>query len=851
MKSAGFGGLAATAFAAASALWGAPPAPQQLTADFGWKFIISDPAGAEAVGFDDSRWRTVDLPHDWSIEGTPDSKSISGQGEGYFPAGVGWYRKAFTAPAEWRGKRVVVEFDGVYMDSTVYLNGQKVGARTSGYSGFECELTGLLKLSAQNVLAVRVDNSAQPNSRWYSGSGIYRHVRVRVTEPVHVPRWGVFVTTPAVAADKAQVSVRTRVKNDTLGSADAVVQTIITEPGGAQVGTVKSPLTVAAGADAEVAQTVAVADPALWSPQTPNLYRAVTQVVSDGKVMDEVVTPFGIRSIAWSVEKGFVLNGKPIKLTGGSVHHDNGALGAAALDRAEERKVKLLKAAGFNAVRTAHNIPSPGFLDACDRLGLLVVDEPFDVWTVSKVKFDYHRFFEEWWQRDMEAMVLRDRNHPSVVIWGIGNEIPEVWRKKGAPIAAKLASLVRKLDGTRPLTQAFTGATFGEGPDSVFALLDIGGYNYNLVANGAKDHARLPSRIMMTTESFPAESFEEWEMVTTNPHVLGEFVWTAMDYLGESGIGGWSFETPEQAAKALVVQQFIHKVIGRLGVDPENPYVDPENPIPPGVSTAELGSVMAQGYPWHASYCGELDLTGFRKPQSYYRDILWNGGDRVFATVHLPEPPGKKTVAVGWAVLPTIPSWTWPGQEGRELQVDVYSGTEKVRLFLNEKLVGEMPTGREQRFKAVFKAPYAPGTLRAVGLKGDRVVAQSVLPTTGAPARLRLTADRAVVNADGQDLSFITVEALDEKGRFQPNADQLVTFKLSGPGVIAAVGSGDSKSAEPYQGNQRRLFNGRAQVVVRSSKTPGVIGLTATAPGLAKANQRIEAQSAALQPELR
>jgi len=697
---------------------------------------------------------------------------------------------------------------------------------------------------------VRVDNSAQPNSRWYSGSGIYRHVRLSITGPVHVAHCGVFVTTPEASTDKARVAVHARVSNDGSAQSAVVIRTVLTGPGGS-MGEVESPATLQAGAETEVAQDLSVTHPALWSPGTPELYRAITRVLSGGKVVDEVVTPFGIRSLRWSVEQGFQLNGKSIKLHGGSVHHDNGPLGAAAFDRAEERKVELLKAAGFNAVRTAHNPPSPAFLEACDRLGLLVLDEPFDVWTQPKVKFDYARFFNEWWQRDIDAMVLRDRNHPSVVIWGIGNEIPEAWTKEGAPIARKLAGEVRKLDPSRPLTEAFPGFTSGPNPAAVFSLLDIGGYNYNLAANYAEDHRRVPSRIMMTTESFPADAFEQWRLVTDTPFIIGEFVWTAMDYLGESGIGSSSDLTPEDAAKASQAEQILRYMVSKMGANGENPFA----PKPAGTDSAGSGvskimNVLFPGYPWHASDCGDIDLTGLRKSRSVYRDILWNGGERVFATVHVPEPEGKKTVAIGWSVLPTVQSWTWPGHEGKEMQVDVYSGAPAVRLFLNDRLIGEMPTGREQQFKAAFTVSYEPGTLKAVGVSGGRTVAESVLTTVEEPTQLRLTADRATLRADGQDLSFITVEAMDARGRVQPNADQTVQFEIDGPGLIAAVGNGDGASDAPYQGSRRKLFHGRALVVIRMSTTPGTVHIKASAPGLTAAGQSIVAQQTTPRLEL-
>ncbi len=396
---------------------------------------MGDPNGAEVPSYADSSWRTVDLPHDWSIEGRPEKDNPSGQGGGFFPTGTGWYRKAFHVPAEWKGKRVSVEFDGVYRNATVYLNGHKLGTHPYGYTAFIFDLTPELDFAGANVLAVRVNNSAQPNSRWYSGSGIYRHVRVIVTDPVHVAHWGAFVTTPEVSSTSAKISLHARVANESAQQEGVSIETTVFNKAGKKVGTAKSNLAIAPGGEAEATQEITVTKPALWSPESPVLYRALSQVREDGKVVDEVVTPFGIRSLAWSAEKGLLLNGKPVKLAGGSVHHDNGPLGAAAFDRAEERRVELLKAAGHNAVRTAHNPPSTSFLDACDRLGLLVLDEPFDMWRAHKTKFDYGSDFDEWWKRDISAMVLRDRNHPSIVIWGIGNEIPELEVESGQAIA--------------------------------------------------------------------------------------------------------------------------------------------------------------------------------------------------------------------------------------------------------------------------------------------------------------------------------------------------------------------------------------------------------------------------------
>ena len=827
---------------------------QEQSADAGWKFLLGDANGAEAVSFADVSWRTVDLPHDWSIEGKPEKDSPSGSGGGFYPGGIGWYRKTFHAPGDWNGKRVSVEFDGVYRDSTVYLNGKKLGAHPYGYTAFTFDLTPELKFDGANVLAVRVDNSAQPNSRWYSGSGIYRHVRVVVTEPVHVAHWGVFVMTPEATSTSARVSIRTRVANESSGDSEVSIETVLLDKGGKKVGSTESKQKVGSGKEEEAAQEIAVTNPSLWSPESPAMYRAVSTVRKDGKVMDRVTTPFGIRSLAWSAEKGLLLNGRPIKLTGGSVHHDNGPLGAAAFDRAEERRVQLMKAAGMNAVRTAHNPPSTAFLDACDRLGLLVLDEPFDVWAAHKVKFDYGSDFDAWWKQDVSSMVLRDRNHPSIVIWGIGNEIPELEVDRGAALGKQLADHVRALDNTRPLTLAFPGTTTLPTAQAVFSQLDITGYNYNILPTYKKDHEQLPSRMMLTTESWPSKVFPLWEASHDNAYILGDLTWTAMDYLGESGIGAWQYGTPKQAKMAegmagmmagtgMIDQMFTAMANGKdvMGDMAKN------NSDPASKAMMEL---FFHPYPWHAAACGDLDLTGFRKPQSYYRDIVWNGGDRVYATIRLPETEEKKIIAIMWADYPTLPSWTWPGEEGKELQVEVYSGAEKVQLFLNDKLIGEKPTGRAQEFKAVFPVAYKAGVLKAVGLRGDRVVAESVLTTVGQASRLRVTADRTTVDANGEDLSFVTVDVVDANGRPDLRADQEVQFEISGPGVIAAVGNGDGQDPDSYHSNRRKLYQGRALVVIRSSLQPGQIKLTARSSGLSDGSLTIKAEAAERVAEL-
>jgi beta-galactosidase len=831
----------------AAQLAGSEAARQQLAADANWRFLLGDPSGAESPSFDDSGWRKVDLPHDWSIEGNFDRNSPMMAGGGYLAGGVGWYRNTFTAPARWKNKKVSVEFDGVAWNATVYLNGQKLGTHPYAYTSFRLDLTPALDFVRRNVLAVRVDDSQEPNSRWYSGAGIYRHVRIVVTDPIHVAPWGVFVSTTEASSAEATMLIKTTVENDSAAAANLTIRTTLFSSTGQEFAH-ETHVRIGPSSNEETAQKIDLANPEVWSPAHPNLYLAVTELERAGKVIDNVETTFGVRTLTWSADRGLLLNGESIKLAGGAVHHDNGPLGVAAFDRAERRRVELLKAAGFNAIRTAHNPPSPAFLDACDREGVLVIDEAFDVWNLGKAKYDYHLFFKDWWQQDLDSMVLRDRNHPSIVFWSIGNEIPEGWTKDGAPMAEKLAARVRSRDTTRPVTEAVPGATYTPNIDALMAALDVAGYNYNVASNGVRDHERVPTRTMMTTESFPPDAFAQWKVVQEHPYVLGEFVWTAIDYLGESGLGGWSFASPEVAAQAAQAGAMIKTAVTTLGENGENPFAalmkpKSEKPDP-------LVNIFTAGFPWHGASSGDIDLTGFRKPQSYYRDILWNGGNRVYATVRLPEPTGKRIVAIGWSVYPTLPSWTWPGQEGKDMQVEVYSGTEMVRLFLNDKLVGEMPTGVEQQRRALFTVPYAPGTLKAVGVNENQEMSTSVLQTTGSAVKLHLVPDRTLLQADGEDLSFITVEAEDAEGRMQDHADDDVHFDISGPGLITAVGNGDLTSMERYQGDHRSLFNGRALVVVRTSRTPGTIHLKASASGLSRDEITIQTESGPAKPEL-
>jgi len=765
---------------------------QQLF-DYDWKFYLGDEPKAGTPDFDDSKWRKLDLPHDWSIEGKAEANNPTGNDGGYFPAGVGWYRKTFDVPSSWRDKQAGIYFEGVYMNAEVFINGKSLGVYPYGYSSFNYDLTPYLNYGKKNVIAVRVDNSMQKNCRWYSGSGIYRHVWLTVTDNVHIAPWGISITTPQASGKEAMVKVATVVKNATSTPQSVIITTNINDTNKKKGGYTQSMLTLAPNSEQEVVQAISIQNPRLWSPDAPYLYKAFVRVVKvkDNETVDEVVQAFGVRSISFDAKQGFQLNGKTVKLNGGCVHHDNGCLGAAAYDRAEERKVELLKAAGFNAVRTSHNPPSVTFLDACDRLGLLVIDESFDGWRTQKNKYDYAMIFDAWWQRDVAAMVKRDRNHPSIIMWSIGNEIIERKEPQAVETAKMLAAFIRNIDASRPVTSTMT--TWDKDWDifdPLMAAHDVCGYNYQL-HRAVDDHKRVPERVILQTESYPRDAFANWQLVQEHDYIIGDFVWTAMDYLGESGIGRYFY---------------------------------------PGEPKGEHYELNL--FPWHGAYCGDVDLTGWRKPISHYRSMLYNDTEKLYMAVKEPSPAAGEIKETLWSVWPTWERWTWPGYESKNIEVEVYSKYSSARLYLNNTIVGEMATSKSNGYKAVFSVPYAPGVLKAAGIENGKEKEVVTLSTAGAAAAISLAPDKKVLKADGQDLSYIIIELKDKNGVAVANAENLLSFSISGNGAIAGVDNANLKDPDAYNVLTRKAWNGRALVVVKSGKDAGDITLTVTSAGL-------------------
>ena len=724
--------------------------------DFGWKFTNQEITDGQSISLDDSKWKSIDLPHDWDISHTPSANASTGKGGGYFPAGKGWYRK-HVKDSELNvseGESMWLHFEGVYQDCKVYVNGKQAGKHFYGYTPFKVNITPYI-CKGMNTIAVMVDNSRQPNCRWYSGSGIYRHVwletynRNKMDDPqkLFVRTEKIFgISADGTHADSAAVRV-------TYGN--------------------------------QLDETRMLRNVELWSPDSPKLY--------DIKV-GELTVKHGVRTFSYDAKNGFLLNGKPTLINGACVHHDNGVLGAMAFDAAEIRKVRLMKEAGFNLIRTSHNPQTRAMLDACDSLGMMVVDESFDGWYSEKNPYDYHIAIDSCYTEDITAMVLRDRNHPCIISYSIGNEVIERKDIRVIHTASKFKNVITSLDNTRPVTEALCAwDSDWEIYDPHAAVLDIVGYNY-MMHKAESDHERCPERVMWQTESYPRDAFANWKHTVERPYIIGDMVWTGLDYLGESAIGLWHYEN--------------------------EPRVE---------------HWQAEHFPYHGAYCGDVDLTGWRKPISHYRDMLWNveeGAADVYLAVREPDYyfNGHVTETM-WSVWPTWESWNWRGWEGKDIEAEIYTKAPKVRLYLNDKLIAERDVNIDTQYKAVIKLPYQPGTLKAVSVDANgKEMAESTLRTSSEPASIRLTPDRKLINADGQDLAFIYVDVVDKDGNIVADADIPLTVSVKGRATLLAAASANLKDLEPKTSPKVTTYKGKAIIVVRSGRKAGKAVISATMP---------------------
>jgi len=768
------------------------PARTVTDFDFNWRFSKGDFPNATMPAFDDFAWRRLNVPHDWSIEGPFGAEF--GSGNGFAPGGIGWYRKHFTLDAAQRGQVITLEFDGVYDHSQVWINGMFVGGRPYGYSSFQVDPTPYLKFGAdENIVAVRVDHSRFADSRWYTGSGIYRHVRLRVTDRLRIAQWGTFVTTPKVEAGEAVVSVDTTITNSYGEKKSFSLQLDIVAPDGQAVATLTTSKSISANAGQTMTQRLKVVRPQLWSPDSPTLYLLRSRLKSEETVLDETSTPFGIRTFAFDADKGFSLNGQSMKLKGVCIHHDAGCLGAAVPDKVLERRLRLLKEIGVNAIRTSHNPPAPELLDMCDRLGFLVKDEAFDEFTPAKNKwvtgrnngvpsrFGYAEMFDEWAVRDIQDMVRRDRNHPSVILWSIGNEIdyandpfthPVLGNeyKPGNPpaedlvkCAKPLIAAVKSLDRTRPVTAALANVAMSDAV-GLGELLDVVGYNYQEPRYVA-DHKKFPKRVIFGSEN--SHQFSAWTAVRDNEYIAGQFLWTGIDYLGEAN------EWPNRAS-------------------------------PPGL----------------------LDLCGFKKPLAWFRQSLWSEKPMVYlcaASGNFGRGQGRRGGGMA-------EHWNWPSNS--TVNVLCYVNCSEVTLTLNDKVVGTKKLSEATNNTLRWEVPYEPGVLKAVGRNGGSNVCEYTLQTAGPASRIELLPDTTQLRADGKDVCHLEFRIADARGVRVPDANAEVTFEISGPATLLGIENGDVNSPDSYQSPTHRAFRGRGLAILQSTVDAGKVVVKATAPNL-------------------
>ena len=753
--------------------------------DANWKFHLGDVPDGEKIDFTDQKWRSLDLPHDWSIEGNFRPDNPSGHQGGLLPGGIGWYRKKFDIndPIE---RKYFIVIDGAYKNSTVYINGHPLGTRPYGYATFQYDMTPYIQ-KGENVLAVKVDNSKQPDSRWYTGAGIYRHVWLITSSPIYIGQWGTFVTTPKISEREATVNVTTTIFNDNQVKADLKISSTVIDPSGKEVAVQMQSGKAALNSNTILNSTIKVNKPQLWDIQHPNLYSLITKVFQGKILKDTYTTTFGIRSLAFKADSGFFLNGKNVKILGVCNHHDLGSLGSALNDRALERQLELLKSMGCNGIRCSHNLMAPELLDLCDKMGFLVMDETFDSWYIGKdaAPYGFQNYFKDWHEREITDMVLRDRNHPSIIFWSIGNEIKEQWFPKstnGGEIARELVATIKKYDLTRFTTSAFNFIRDAE-PKGMTVAVDVVGFNYSIDAYdeikqkhpdwfylASETTSQFDSRgvyhftLDTLVKTFPdcqASAFDDagggttheeaWLAVKNRPWMSGMYIWTGFDYMGEP--------SPYQ-------QQAV------------------------------------------SSYFGIFDLCGFPKDSYFFYKSQWTK-----------EP-----------MIHLLPHWNW--KEGQMVDVVAYTNCDEVKLYLNNQPLETKNFTNTKKLSLRWKVPFKSGVLKAEGYLNGKLVATEIVRTANDPAKVNLTADRSTIHADGKDLSFITVKITDENGTLVPDSDNLIHFEIEGEGKIVGVGNGNPMSLEPAKGTERRAFSGMCQVIVQSTGKKGHILVKASSLGL-------------------
>ena len=810
----------------------------------GWTVGTKANSFAEQIAGSGSEPERVTLPHDAMI-GMGRSPSGSAA-TAFFPSGNWEYKKSFDLSPDAEGCAVFLEFDGVYRDAQVRVNGVLVAHRPSGYSDFTVQVDHLLRIGEPNE--VKVEARAHDDSRWYSGAGIYRSTWLLQGARVHLVPGGLQLATPEIDDDVAMVAVSAEVQNQSLVQSSTVLRLEVHDAGGLVVAAAEAPVTTVPGDVLRARQRLCVRAPHRWSPEDPYLYSCRATLLAGEEVLDEESATFGIRSLTVDPERGLRLNGEPVLLRGACVHHDNGLLGSATIARAEERRVELLKEAGFNAIRSSHNPLSKPMLEACDRLGMLVMDETFDMWTQTKSEHDYALRFPDWWEEDVEAMVRKDFNHPSVIMYSIGNEIPEAGTPMGARVGRALAEKIRALDATRFVTEAVSGLLVGGAelfaelrggspkgsgaPDEdsgvntamtqiadlldelmkapvvatnsaqTASYLDVVGYNY-MESRLAGDGELYPSRVIVGSETHPAAIDRGWAAVRQYAHVIGDFTWTGWDYLGEAGIGRTLYSEPSS--------------------------------IPGGQSF--LGD-----YPWRTAWCGDIDITGYRRPQSYYREIVFGLRTEPYLAVQRPEHHGAVAAGTPWSWGDVVSSWSWAGHEGAPVALEVYADADEIELLVNGRPAGRQPSGVAHRYRSPFEVTYEPGLLEAVAWRDGAEIGRTAIRTAGEAMVLDADVDRSVIAADSDDLAFVTLSLVDNEGTLHMSRDRRIDVQVDGPGVLQALGSANPATEEGTTGTSCTTFDGRALAIVRPTGE-GRITLRAAVEGCEPQQVEIDARS--------
>ena len=804
------------------------------TTDFteNWKFYLGDDSVAYTPAYDDAGWRTLDLPHDWSIEADFSVDNPATPGGGALPGGIGWYRKEFTVDKSNENKSIYIDFDGIYWNSKVWINGHLLGERPNGYISFRYELTPYIKVGEKNIIAVRVDNSQQPNSRWYTGSGIYRNVWLTAVNPLHVDHWGTYVTTPEVTKENATINIKTSVRNSSESAQRFELYTILLDKDGKEIAKTNNSNDAGTNEVMDMEQSLTLSNPTLWSIENPYLYKIITRIEQNGKVVDEYETPLGIRYFSFDPDKGFFLNGESVKIKGVCHHHDLGCLGSAVNVRAIERQLEILKEMGCNGIRTAHNPPAPELLDLCDKMGFIVMDEAFDMWRKKKSPYDYSQYFPEWHERDLTDLIVRDRNHPSIFMWSVGNEVLEQWSHIDADtmnlqqanmilnfantlnkkdidskdlhvnslLTIKLVDIVKKLDPTRPVT---IGNNETEPSNHIFrsGAVDIIGFNYH-ENNWVNFHEKFPNQKLIITEStsalmsrgyyeMPSDSMNIWPERWDKPFDRPIHHCSSYDNCHVP----WG-STHEDTWKLVKNYDHISGMYLWTGFD-------------------YLGEPTPFWWPSRSSYFGAIDLAGFPKDIYYMYQSEWTDKD----------------------VLHIFPHWNW--REGQTIDIwAYYNNADEVELFLNGESLGKRAKEKDI-YHAFWRVPYQKGTLKAISYKNGKEILTKEIKTTGDPVSIRLIADRQIIAADGKDLSFVTVEVMDADGNPVPVADNLISFSIDGNGVITGTDNGDPTDSNSLKKPSRKLFSGKALAIVQSNKKSGKIILKAKSEGLKEATIEI------------